>query len=71
MTVKVLNPRGIIIMGHSSERIQKKFGMDKIDEAIELVRRQYAHIIDVITYPDLKRRLKNTLYALKKESSKE
>ena len=64
MEVKILNPRGIIIMGHASDDAINRFGKAKIDEAIEVVRRQYSHIIDVISYDDLKIRLQNVLNAL-------
>ena len=59
LKLKVLNPRGIIIMGRSDTED------DEILDSIELLRRQYSHIVDIITYDDLIDRLHNVIESLK------
>ena len=59
LKLKVLNPRGIIIMGRSNT------ADDEILDSIELLRRQYSHIVDIITYDDLIDRLHNVIESLK------
>ena len=38
---------------------------DEILDSIELLRRQYSHIVDIITYDDLIDRLHNVIESLK------
>lgn len=59
LSLKILNPRGIIIMGRSNTNDPK------ILDSIELLRRQYVHIVDIITYDDLIDRLYNIIESLK------
>lgn len=58
--VKIVNPQGILLAGRSNEfnREQQK--------DFELIKRQYKHVADVITYDDLAQRLKNIIAALDK-----
>ena len=64
--VKILNPRGLIIAGYSP--IERS---DKERTALEIIRRQYSHVADVITYNDLIERLENTIYMIEKDMRKE
>ena len=59
LKLKVLNPRGFVIMGRSDTKD------DEILNSIELLRRQYSHIVDIITYDDLIERLQNVIESLK------
>lgn len=56
--IKILNPQGIIVMGdaHAFNRNQKK--------DFELIKRQYKHVAEIITYDDLLNRLDNMIKAL-------
>lgn len=63
MELKILNPRGIIIMGRSDTNDKE------ILSSIELLRRQYSHIVDIITYDDLINRLRNVIGALRCKSN--
>lgn len=56
--LKVLNPKGLIIMGRSDRN------NEELMNAIELLRRQCSHIADIITYDDLLERLQNILVSL-------
>lgn len=58
--VKIVNPQGILLAGRSNEfnREQQK--------DFELIKRQYKHVADVMTYDDLAQRLKNIIAALDK-----
>lgn len=52
LTIKIVNPKGIIIMGRS-ERLNDEQKMD-----FEIVKRKYQNVIDILTYDDLIQRLK-------------
>ena len=52
LSLRCLNPRGILMIGHASFSVEEQRDFD-------LIRRQYAHVVDVITYDDLLARLKN------------
>lgn len=57
-SIKILNPQGIIVMGNASEfKISEK-------KDFELIKRQYKHITEIITYDDLILRLDNMIAAL-------
>lgn len=56
--VQVVNPQGILLIGrseHFSEEQQKDF---------ELIKRQYKHVAEIMTYDDLLFRLRNIIKAL-------
>ena len=57
--VKFVNPQGILLAGRSNEfnREQQK--------DFELIKRQYKHVADIMTYDDLAQRLKNIIASLK------
>lgn len=58
--VKIVNPQGILLAGRSNEfnREQQK--------DFELIKRQYKHVADIMTYDDLAQRLRNIIASLKK-----
>jgi hypothetical protein len=58
---KIVNPQGILILGRSEQlnRQQK--------DDFELIKRQYKHIAEIMTYDDLIRRIDNIIAALDKE----
>lgn len=56
LQLRILNPRGLIIMGYFNGEMS-----DYQKHAIELIRRQYSHITDIITYDDMLERLRNTI----------
>lgn len=57
--VQVVNPQGILILGRSNElNIQQK-------QDFELIKRQYKHIADIMTYDDLINRLENIVRSLR------
>lgn len=57
LAIRFVNPRGILLMGNCEfdETEQRDF---------DLVRRQYSHVADIITYPDLLHRLERMIEAL-------
>jgi hypothetical protein len=55
INIKIINPSGIIIMGRD-----KGIKEDQIND-FELIKRKYKNIIDIITYDDLIRRLKQLI----------
>lgn len=57
-TLRCLNPRGILMMGNPKFDEEQQHGFD-------IIRRQYARVIDIITYDDLLTRLKNMLAAVR------
>lgn len=58
MDIKVINPQGMIIMGDARE-----FSASQKRD-FELIKRQYKHVAEIITYDDLLNRLDNMIKAL-------
>ena len=60
LKTQVVNPQGILLAGRSNEfsNEQKK--------DFELIKRQYKHVADIMTYDDLAQRLRNIIAALEK-----
>ncbi len=63
LRVRIANPVGIIIFGRDDG-----FN-DKERQDFEIIKRKYKHVVDILTYDDLLRRLKNILEALKVNQS--
>ena len=64
-TFKVVNPKTLIIMGRTND-----YSSEQIED-LEIIRRKYKNVIDIISYDDLIQRLKTTIEMLKKELSNE
>ena len=58
--VKYVNPQGILIAGRSNN-----FDREQLRD-FELIKRQYKHVADIMTYDDLAQRLSNIIAALEK-----
>jgi len=59
--INVLNPQGILLLGRSNlfnEQQKNDF---------EIIKRQYKHVVDIMTYDDLLLRIKNILESLKQK----
>lgn len=61
VTLKVVNPQGILLLGRSDQ-----FNSQQRDD-FELIKRQYKHIAEIMTYDDLVQRIDNITVALQKE----
>ena len=61
VTPKVVNPQGILLLGRS-----KDFNNQQNTD-FELIKRQYKHIAEIMTYDDLKQRIDNIIAALNEE----
>ena len=60
VNVNIVNPQGILILGRSNEfSIKQK-------QDFELIKRQYKHVADIMTYDDLAQRLNNIIASLEK-----
>lgn len=57
--VKFVNPQGILIAGRSNEFTEEQ------KKDFELIKRQYKHVADIMTYDDLAQRLKNIISSLR------
>ena len=55
ISIKIINPKALIILGRSSN-FNEKQNFD-----LELIRRKYANMLDIITYDDLLNRLDNII----------
>lgn len=55
---RIVNPQGILILGRSNEFNKQQ------QEDFELIKRQYKHVADIMTYDDLITRLKNIIDSL-------
>lgn len=58
--VKFVNPQGILLAGRSNE-----FTPEQLKD-FELIKRQYKHVADIMTYDDLAQRLRNIIASLEK-----
>ena len=56
---QVVNPQGILLAGRSNEFTEEQ------RKDFELIKRQYKHVADIMTYDDLAQRLKNIIASLK------
>jgi hypothetical protein len=61
MTIRVTNPKAMIILGRDPE--DGNAGERAVD--LEVVKRKYANMIDIMTYDDLLRRLENVIASLR------
>lgn len=59
LKVQVVNPQGILLVGRSNEFNEEQ------KKDFELVKRQYKHVADIMTYDDLLFRLGNIIESLK------
>ena len=57
--LKVVNPKGIILMGKSNDLTAKQL----LD--LEIIRKMYSNIVDIYTYSDIITMLENILYQIK------
>jgi len=60
MTIKITNPNGIIIMGREVGLTKDQLG------DLEIIKRKYKNVIDIITYDDLIKRIKIGIEQMKK-----
>ena len=58
--VKFVNPQGVLLAGRSNN-----FDREQLKD-FELIKRQYKHVADIMTYDDLAQRLRNIIAALEK-----
>jgi len=61
VSLQIMNPQGLLILGRSN-RLNNPQKRD-----FELIKRQYKHIVEIMTYDDLYARLKNITHSLEKE----
>lgn len=64
VTPKTVNPQGILLLGRSNQ-----FNRQQKDD-FELIKRQYKHIAEIMTYDDLLQRIDNIIAALSLELQK-
>lgn len=63
VTPKIINPQGLLLMGRSNHFNEQQ----KSD--FELIKRQYKHIAEIMTYDDLLQRINNIIVALSQQFS--
>jgi hypothetical protein len=56
--IKISNPRGLLIMGLSNELDAEELF------ALELTKRHYTHVVDIITYDDMLKRIETLIEAI-------
>lgn len=57
LRIRFVNPRGILLLGNCE--------LDEADQRdFDLIRRQYSHVTDIITYPDLLHRIERMIEAI-------
>lgn len=69
LTIRITNPKAMIILG----RDQLAIGTTALDANqrldLEIIKRKYANMIDILTYDDLLRRLDNIIESLKRRGT--
>jgi hypothetical protein len=63
MTIKISNPKSIIILGRSHVFSERQF------RDFEIIKRKYSNIIDIMSYDDMIKRLDNTIEKLTKKKT--
>ena len=65
LKIRITNPKAMIILG----RDRRQNGSSALDQAqqldLEIIKRKYANMIDILTYDDLLRRLENIIASLR------
>ena len=64
LNIQIVNPQGILILGRSNELNEQQ------TKDFELIKRQYKHIADIMTYDDLLFRLDNIVKSLELKATK-
>ena len=64
LQIKIINPKAMIILGRDNN-----FSEDQQRADFEIIRRNYANVIDIMTYDDLLRRLENIIAMLQRQVS--
>jgi len=66
LSIRIANPKGLIIMGRSpmARIIQGRTRDHQLD--LEVIKRQYANMVDILTYDDLLARLDNVIASLQR-----
>ena len=66
LSIRIANPKGLIIMGRTPRTriIQGRARDHQLD--LEVIKRQYANMIDILTYDDLLARLENVIASLQR-----
>jgi len=68
MSIRITNPKALLILG----RDRKPDGSAALDQRqtfdLEVIKRKYANMMDIITYDDLLRRLDNTITSLRRRA---
>lgn len=69
LKIRITNPKAMLILG----RDRKEDGTTAFDPSqladLEVIKRKYANMVDIITYDDLLRRLQNILASLKRRKA--
>jgi hypothetical protein len=68
MSIRITNPKALLILG----RDRKPDGSTALDQGqafdLEVIKRKYMNMMDIITYDDLLRRLDNTIASLRRRA---
>ena len=60
VSINVMNPKGIAILGKEKNLNEKQ------KQDLEIIKKMYANVVEIITYDDLIGRVKNTINIIKK-----
>ena len=71
LSIRITNPKALIIMGRDPEgrTVKGKCRDHRLD--LEVIKRQYANMVDVLTYDDLLRRLDSVIASLERRASED
>ena len=68
MQIRITNPKAMIILG----RDRRQDGAPALESAqtfdLEIIKRKYANMMDIMTYDDLLRRLENIIDSLRRRA---
>lgn len=67
LSIRITSPKAIIIMGRDPQARQRKERPADLTLDLEVIKRQYANVMDILTYDDLLRRLDRIISSLRKQ----
>ena len=69
MNIRITNPKAMIVLGRDPTPSSKKILQENQLLDLEIIKRKYANMIDILTYDDLLRRLENIISSLSRRKS--
>lgn len=70
LSIRITNPKAVIILGRDALQARQMALSERQMFDLEIIKRKYANMMDILTYDDLLRRLNNTIESLSQRKQK-